>query len=281
MQFSEWLWSDNIFEHLWIDPLSLIIGLYMCPILPSNLGDNIEIKVGGKGSNVQAMPVLSEYQYFSFGTLNVSEFYGNFLDYQTTVLIYLPYIGYRDINIQEFMDGIIYLDYLISFATGMCVAFIRSKKDTLNSVIYQYAGSIYSELPLTSQNSAQLKSTIINSILTTGSSVASGNPLATASALASSATNVLTSQRNFDRSGNLSINAGYLSVQKAYLIFIRPKISLASTFTKENGYMSNISLKLNDIKGFTKIRYIDLSGITCTDEERERLFEMLKAGIYL
>ena len=59
-----------------------------------------------------------------------------------------------------------------------------------------------------------------------------------------------------------------------------PHIQYPSTFAKENGLPCNLSLVLKNCKGFTKVASdnIDLSGIPCLDEEKERLRNILTSG---
>lgn len=278
--FSEWLWSTDLLNNLFTDPLSTIVGLYMCPILPDNVV-NSDIKIAGKDTGVNAAKVLNQYQYVSFGSINIKNFYGNFLDYSIKATIYLPYVGYRELNIDEFTGGVIYLDYLIDFATGTCVAFLRSENGNLKSVVEQFTGSIYSEISLTAQDARGLQSALINSAISLSSGIISHNPAVSVAGLSSSVLNAVSTNKSISHSGSLTINSGYLSVQKPYITFFRPTPSLSQGMKKDIGYMSNIYSKLGDLKGFTKVLYIDLSGITCTDEERERLLEMLRDGVYL
>lgn len=278
--FSEWLWSTDLLDHLFTDPLSTIVGLYMSPLLPTNVTQS-DIKIAGKDTGVNSVKVLNQYQYVSFGKIDINNFYGNFLDYSIKATIYLPYVGYRDLNIDVFTGGIIYLDYLVDFATGNCVAFLRSENGNLKSVVEQFSGSIYSEISLTSQDARALAGALINSAISLGSSVVSHNPAVAVSGLSSSVLNAISTNKSISHSGSLTLNSGFLSVQKPYITFYRPTPSVSRGMQKDVGYMSNIYSKLGDLKGFTKVLYIDLSGITCTDEERERLDTMIKEGVYL
>ncbi|MCM1265075.1 MAG: hypothetical protein NC200_02655 [Candidatus Gastranaerophilales bacterium] len=278
--FSNWLWSTDILDKLFIDPLSLIVGMYMSPIRPTNISAVTDIKIGGRNSNVKSSYVLNEYYLFNFGTLNLSEYFGNFLDYQGTGIIYLPYIGYKQIDLNDFLSGTINVQYWINFATGICIAFLVANRGNVNAVVYQYEGNIFNEIPLTSQNAATFQSSILNSMMIAGVGIASGNALTTTQGLVSSATNILNTNKNFERSGNLGKNGGYLSVQQCYILLQRPVQSISAGMRKDIGYVSNIYSELSNLKGYTKVLYIDLSGISCTDDERQRLMQMLKEGVY-
>lgn len=277
-RFAEWLWSTDVFTNLWANPLDVIIGLYISPCSPQELSEATEIKLAGKASGSYSSKVLNNYSTLDFGYLELSEFYGNFVDYKTTTQIYIPYVGVKTVDINNFMTGRIYLRYIVDFSTGTAVAFISSLRGNLNGVIYQYECNIFSQIPLTYQSANSIAQTIITAGI---GALSAPTPTALATGLASSATNAIFQQPQIENSGRLTTNAGFISVQQPYLIIQRPMPSNAAGFKSDRGYMSNVTARLGDLNGYTEVYYCNLSGISCTEEERERLMNLLKTGVYL
>lgn len=266
-----------MFDNLWTDPLSVVVGLYISPCTPSQQTSNVEIKLAGKHSGAYAGKVIANYDYIDMGFLNLSEFYGNFMDYKTQMSIYIPFVGVKPIDINCFMGGRIHLRYLVDYATGTAVAYVSSARGSLNGIIYQFECNIYSEIPLTYQSANALKQSLLNA----GIGVVTGNPAKAAQGIASSATNALFSSIPIETSGRLTTNAGFISSRQPYLIIQRPMPSNAAGFKSDRGYMSNVTARLGDLNGYTEVYYCNLSGISCTEEERERLMNLLKTGVYL
>lgn len=295
--FNRWLWStNNDLDKIWTDPIQLIQGVYISPIKPSLISQvKSEISIAGKSSNVESYYVLNEYERVSCGHISIPEHYGNFIDFDISCNIYLPYIGFRNLNISMFVGGDIYLDYYFNYLDGTCVAFVRAKRDTFNSIIEIFEGNIYSQLTLTSLSNLTLKSTMLNSTfsavqaianpLTAGAAALSTNPvgaaIATASALGSAAANVMTAKTDINSQGNIYANPAFLSVQIPFITFIRPIQAVSAGFKKDKGYVSNIYTQLKSLSGYTEILYINLSDIDCTQDERDRLYNILLSGFYI
>lgn len=258
----------------------MIVGVYLSPIQPSEISATAsDIYIGGKKADSESKKVLNEYETISCGSVHLKEYFGNFLDYQTECIIYLPYIGYRTLNVNSFMTGEIYLYYIVDLLDGTCVAFVKAKRDRFESIILSAVGNVYYRIALTAENNLQ----IINSIVSAGLNVASPtkNPVNKFSDIASSALNIVNAQSEIDSIGNLSVNSGFLSIQTPFLIIMRPIQSMSAGFQKDKGYTSNIYSKLGNLRGYTEVEYINLSDIDCTQEERDRLYSILTSGFYI
>lgn len=280
--FFSWLWSTDfeaMFNKLWYNPLDLIVGCYVSRISPTNIGGISEIKLAGHGTNINSDFVSNQYEFIDCGTLNISEFYGNFLDYQSEVKIYLPYIGERSIDINEFMAGSIQVKYALDFATGICIAFIYIVKGNLQAVLYQFSGNFLSQIPISSVDNRSIISSGI-SLALSGASVLAKPSASSVFGVVNSATNFLESKASVQHTGGLSGNSGYMAIQFPYLIFNRPIQSMSEGLLKDKGYMSNIYYKLGDLTGYTEVSHIDLNTIPCSSVEREEIRNLLNSGIY-
>lgn len=282
--FFSWLWStdfESMFNKLWYNPLDLIVGCYVSRISPTNIGGMSEIKLAGHGTNINSDFVSNQYEFIDCGTLNISEFYGNFLDYQSEVKIYLPYIGERSIDINEFMAGSIQVKYALDFATGICVAFIYIVKGNLQAVLYQFSGNFLSQIPISSVDNRSIISSGI-SLALSGASVLAKPSASSVFGVVNSATNFLESKASVQHTGGLSGNSGYMAIQYPYLIFNRPIQSMSEGFKQDRGYTSNIYAEhLSELSGYTEVSYMDLSTIPCSESERDNILSLLKEGVYL
>ena len=66
-----------------------------------------------------------------------------------------------------------------------------------------------------------------------------------------------------------------------YLIMHRPIQSLPDNFGRYKGYPSNITKRLGDLTGFTKVYEILTNNISAMDEEIEEIINLLKEGVIL
>ena len=98
--------------------------------------------------------------------------------------------------------------------------------------------------------------------------------------LATSAANTaVNSKPQVQRSGSMGGAAGLMSSQKPYLIINRPRMSVPDKLNKFSGNTCNVTMKLSACTGFTMIDTIHLSGMKCTDNERDELMNILRQGV--
>ena len=72
-----------------------------------------------------------------------------------------------------------------------------------------------------------------------------------------------------------------LSVQRPYIFFDTPQLREPTNYRRLHGYVSNTYQRLGDCRGYTEVKYIDLSNIDLTDVEKQELDSILKAGILI
>ena len=74
---------------------------------------------------------------------------------------------------------------------------------------------------------------------------------------------------------------GYLQCQVPFIMITMPNLSLPDNYAHYYGFPCNMTLKLSDLSGFTKISDCHLEGFTCTKSELDEIEQLLKEGIYL
>lgn len=78
------------------------------------------------------------------GSIKIDEYWGNALDYESNIEIYLPYVGYQKLDARAVMGKTINVVYQIDVMSADCVAQIFVDGD----VLYQYNGNCGYELPI-------------------------------------------------------------------------------------------------------------------------------------
>lgn len=294
ISFNKFLFADIteamslVIKRLISDPIEYILSLGLIHLTPSNLSDMEEITFCGIGSGVMAKRVTNQFQRLNCGSIDVNEQFATNLDYSgySQVQAHIPYCGTYDLDINEVMGSRISLEYIIDLLSGACIANLkitRSKRNdgdanNLDAVLYSFTGNCISQLPLTARD---FKS-FFNGIATIASGVVSQN----AGAIASGAMETVTGMfnPNIQKAGNIQTDYGFMGIQTPYLTLQRPIQQMPADFAKYNGYPSNITVKLGECKGYTKIHPItiytnEIDGIT--QEECDMIKELMSEGFWI
>lgn len=164
LDLSEYMWNANpltldFWRRLIADPIQLIYGLNIIPLSLYDaglIGGTESVVVGMINTGIKMDYLTSQWVELDCGEIDIEETWGAYLDYDpyTKLDIYLPYIGYRPLRVDDFMPGTIHVKYKIDLLTGACCAQISSTKsdehgDTLDSVIYQFTGNCATQIPVT------------------------------------------------------------------------------------------------------------------------------------
>lgn len=57
--------------------------------------------------------------------------------------------------------------------------------------------------------------------------------------------------------------------------------AIPSTFKQLNGMGSCIGGKIKNFNGYLEVDSVDLSGVTCTDAEKDEILSLLKGGVFV
>lgn len=292
-----YLWSQDIvktaIKSMFGSPMDCILSLMYLPVnVPSSANKAIEF--GAINTNIIVPVCTTQYASFSCGSIKLDRFTGTSLDYApfTKVQIYLPYIGYRELDVDEIMGKTIKINYRIEILTGSCLASILVN----DNVIYQFSGVCGQQIPVTQINMASAYQSAINvatmAIASTKGTVSNSGIVANASAHAGadlsggvgalqSASSVFGSKNTVSHSGALAGASGILANQKPYLLIQAPRQSLPKKYEQVSGFPCNIYKKLGDLSGFTVINDVHLKYMSCTNKEKEELMIILKGGVEL
>lgn len=129
------------------DLTAYIINTYQLPITIPTSGTK-QVECGWYPTSVSMNVASGTAIEVGMGTCEVPAYYGNALDYKSRIQIYLPYVGFQDLDPAEVIGKTLGLKYFVDLITGDCVA-----KIYINDVIYyQFKGAMASPIPLGKDN---------------------------------------------------------------------------------------------------------------------------------
>lgn len=311
---SELFWNSNVFtflQNLVENITNMFTSLAMVPF-DVDAGRQVSVTWLGIDTAINLTLAAKQYYEFDMGSIdmaNDSRIFtsGSVLDYSpfSKLGIYLPFIGYQELDIDECRDAVINLRYRIDILSGACVAILKVGGRDL----YQFTGNCLTQIPITNENMQSLVSDAVNvgiaaaGVGATGASV--GADLAEAassksgiefgdianahrsitraeSGLASASANaVIGSKPTFNKSGAISSSASMLAVKQPYLFLSTPRQSIPEHYQRYRGFPSNITSRLGDLSGFTVVEDIRLNGLVATSPEVAEIYDLLKKGVII
>ena len=276
------LWSNdfyNTIEKIMNDPMEAMISLHAVPFSVVG-GGPAHIEIGNYDSEISANTITAQYYTVDCGNISLPEHWASALDYSpyTTVDIFIPFVGVRSLQIDDVMNKVLNLKYNIDILTGSAVAMLKSG----NSVLYTYNTQVHSEIPYTMGSYGRL----VQSIISTAGGAIAGSVTGGAGTLLGASIGgaigtALTKHSDVSRGGSLGGPVGVMGDFVPYLIIHRPIQSLAGDFAHKKGYPANISASLGSVSGYTVVDKVHLTGIDCTDSEREEIHALLKDGVII
>ena len=287
--FGGFLWGNDFFDNIkknQMSPMENIISLNILPTLNFSEG-SAEIVIGNTGSNVSSHKLLTSYYQVDCGSINVNEYYKNFADYETTIQLYLPFIGIVDLPCDDVMSGYVHVVYNVDCWSGSCVAFVQTQVGSgAWHVVQAHNGNINTQIPISGANYATVFQSILGTVGSAAGGIASamsGNIAGGIASAASMAANVIGQKPSYQRAGNMGSMASLLGIRYPFLIFTTPQIFTAKTFKENKGYVSNLTGTIGSMSGYLQCDpdKLDLTNLKITEDERNMLTEELSRGIYI
>lgn len=281
--FGAWLWSSNFVDQLlkvFNNPMESIIGLHKVYASPV-IGGTSNIKVGYLDSGVSSKFVSNQYTKIDCGTINLQEYFGNVFDYApyTTIELYLPCIGFVQLDVANVMRSSINITYTVDVLTGACLAEVNVRRDNSGGVLYSYSGNCASQYPLSSGSYMGIVSSVIGVAGSIVGTVASGGSLAPLALGATSG--LLNAKTRVQHSGSLSGNSGVMGGKIPYLIITRPQTNMAENFEHYQGLPSNVYSKLSSCSGFVKVKNVNVQNINAESAELDEIKTLLLDGVII
>lgn len=271
---SEYMLQDDFLTNikkLYADPMDAIISLNTFPI--NATGTAGVITTSGVSTGINAVQITNSIIDIDCGTVTLKEYWGSFLDYETKISLFLPYVGIQSISTDDFMNDIIHVIYRVDLLSGGFVVFVKNSR----GIVHQTTGNMAYHMPVTSIDYSRMFSALITGAVGIAGNAATGNA-------AGAITGTLSTIQNFhpqiQMSGNFGGNTGICSNKKPYLIIERPVPNVPANYSDIKGNTSNVTVTLGNCSGFTQISDMQIKHITATDAEKEQILNLLKSGVY-
>ena len=277
------LWQDSFMNNIKLLNNSPIENLVSVKAMPVSLpvGSEQALVLGNVDTGIKATPVTNTYIKFTMGTKKVPHFENNFSDYNNvTCDVYLPCIGtIADIDPREVIGQKLTLKYCFDVVTGDVLAELFNNKGGALNLMGIYKGNIGIDIPLTASNRAQVEAGYISDFISAVGSAATKN----VTGVAEAGLSAITRQNTTKSSGSVSGCTAQGLPIKPYLHISSPVVpDYSDTFVHTYGRPCLLSKKLSKLKGYTQVdKNCDLSGIPCTQKEKEMLRNIISSGFYL
>lgn len=286
---ASFLWSTDFVDtikKILQSPMDALISLALFPVTPPTDGTH-NISLGYIDSGVAARRVSDQFMTVQTSGLVVPHKYNSYLDYApyTRAEIFLPFIGFCPLNINDIMGKSVDVTYNIDLLSGVCTAIVHANAQSL----YSYSGNMAMFLPLSAGNWARMLTPIFGMVGGVASLAAGiGGVMGGAPLLASTsmAVNGAESIGNMDgnsvsRSGGISGNAGIMGDYQPFIVVTRPINDKPTTYDSNIGQTYNKSARLGTLSGFTVIEEAHIEGMNATDAEKQEIEQLLKEGVIL
>lgn len=272
-----YLWGESIagtLASIFTNPLNAIISLHCIYCEPDVIGTK-EIRLGYLASGVSAKYVVSQYKEVDCGTIRIPEYYGDCRDYSpyTTISLFLPFIGFRPIKVDDVMGSELSIKYFVDVYTGTCLACVSVNKGGVIQLTYNFDGNCSVMLPLTSGSWANMTvglATALTSMIV--------NPVAGALQLPNAVHNGI----SMSSQGQLGCNAGAMGRKKPYVVVTNTQAYDAVGYNELYGYPANILTKLSQLEGYTRVKEVHVENVNnATVDEKNEIERLLKSGVII
>lgn len=295
------LWGATFLDNVKLVNNNPIENVISCKLFPLNFeGDeNRSVYLGNVDSETQARIMRTTQFLYESNVITVPLYYTNkannlkFLDYEpyTKIEILLPFIGLKELPVNEIVNRQMKLRWWIDVVTGtvetdICVKYGNS--DFYPIAVYNSQCGV--DIPLTAQNLAQVQSAYIQNAIGGGVALATGNVAGAVGSIAGAVTEQYHTQTHGTPSPACAIESNLMPMLK----ITRPKVSyLGTTNTGENtvdrtkkyreimGSPSYIVKNLGSLSGYTEVENPQIAVSGALAEEVEEINKLLSEGVIL
>lgn len=277
-QLGNFLWSDDFMTKILNVNSNPIENIISCKVFPFTINGNSEkeIILGNVSTGILGNPIEENTNFIiDVGTFKIPKYYNNWLDYErTTIGVFLPMCGgFHNLDVNSYMGKTLNIKYYIDILTGICKAVLYVN----NIPCEEFAGQIGFDIPLTASNRSQVELAQITSLANASMSLASGN----IGGISNIGNAIFPPKTSYSTVGSISPTVNMMTTHDVFLIIERPKIQYPSLYNHTFGKPCNLSMAINNLHGFTICENVDLTGISCTEEERYMIKNILESGFYV
>ena len=249
-------------------------------------GKQLKTVISGTEITINGQPAINCYVDVSCGSLQIPEYWANFLDFAgTRFKLFLPYVGFVDIEPEYINGGRLAVDYRFNIIDGSFMCYVTStsgQSELEESMIGQYAGVAAVHVPLQSQDYSNKVAGMISAIGTVAAGAASGGiGAATAVGAGASAANTMIQKPGSTHANGYNASSSFLSHRKPYVIIQRQRSQFSEMYPSEVGLPLNVMMTLGNCVGLTKAESAHLNTIPCSVEGQNKISSLLAEGIIL
>lgn len=259
------------------------------------------VVAAGYASEINSKIIESGYdKRFSFGDIEISEYYGSYLDYApyTTISIYLPYIGFKQLDVSKVMGKIINVTYGVDFSQGIVTAYISYYYEGNKQVFAEFSGQMGIPLKVTGKNTTAAENAVKDAAFSVGglavaaiaaiaAPATGGASLAAVAGVAGAGLNVVgktinatTIQPDAISVGNAGAENWLISPQRCYIFIQRPTTATPEKFAKTNGWATRYTGTISEFTDYLECSTV-INTVSATAEEKNQITNLLKQGVYI
>lgn len=305
--FGRWLWvtySDASIDKIWNNPFDGILGAFELYCDPEVADSKEYIRSGFLISNTLSNLVTKRYVSINCGSVVVPEYYRNYLDYSpySKAYAYLPFVGIVELNVDDIVGHGVNITYRIDCYNGSCIAQIQVAKENYKNIMYQFSGNCAVDIPLSGGSQAAIKaglmqadaigkSSVVGAIASVLGGAMFGAPglvgglVGGASTLmqgsAAQVAKSVSQKSSVQHSGVFGSSYGALGLKKPYLIIKRPIQKQVWNYNDSYGFPAHKRVIIGNCSGYLKVKEVNVISPLATNEEKKKIEELLKAGVYV
>lgn len=289
---SNYIWSDNFVNNvirLYENPAELITNNVFFPFSLTEgqtLGNPEQVKIGNVNAPTDTTGIPAGQNYNrrrSTPYYEYTSYFGSFLDYDpySKYFLYLPYIGFVDINGNDVIKHQIHVEYIFELETGDCTAYFYSD----DRLVSQFNGRLGTPIGLSNSNQIMKNIGYATAVIKTGvgavTAVASKGQYGTGEIVGGINDFISTFAEQTinvgDKVGGLN---GLYGPQDVFLIVLHAVPAEAKNLQEIFGKSASYGGTVEEFSGFLQCSAVD--GYTkATDEENKEIFDLLRGGIYV
>lgn len=293
-----WTFWQGI-KSFFADPLDFVVGCMILPFTPDSARKAYP-KFGADTWSTAFDVISAQYYSISCGSIDIDKYYDSCFDFDPyqKIQIWIPFVGYRDLPVDQIVGKTIELTYHIDCMTGDFVAFVHTPAvgewgPQLTQIICQFSGTMGTRVPLSRQSfdaAVQAGIQLIGGAVgmaaggiamaagldgkeLNADQIANQASAATVSAINAGKTRVI-------RSGSIGAASGLMAKLNPFIIRTLPRQSLPEKYKELEGYPSNIYGNVGSFSGFLAVETIKLN-VAATSTEKDMIMQLLKGGIYV
>lgn len=283
---------ENLFSN---NPMDGVYALRAYPIDFGNLfdlssSDIDNLAIGSYTTEIQGylVPNKINANYLIWG--GKLDFTGEheWWNYDDTVIIYLPMVGFKEFAAEDIYGYYIRLQYSMNYMDGTATLFIDRNNGSSSTwqTFKTFNCKMGAELPLSQSNAIDQGTQAVLGLISTAVGAATGNAGALLSGLSSVSSNKLQLSRSEGNSGPITLmyrNEQVDLLQPFALIGRKNKIE-PDNYLHTYGKPLNETYVLSDLinSGFTQVEDVHMDGFTlATSVEVDEIASKLKSGVIL